>query len=486
MLYTLAARTVVIRLLRVPERFNMSLALPVAVLVGYGLAHLLDRVRRRTGAAGARRAALCALLSALAIGVEYLTLPLPLQKAAVSPFYGELAAETVRGAVLNIPVDPYDSKPYMYAQTTHGWPILQGRLSRYPKGVFDYLDGQPWIAAIRTYTDIPPRQTDLGRQLSALAADGVRYLILHKDMVADHRLDKWARYMAFAPYYEDASISVYRTAPAVGRDVELQDEVLPGLGPIAVHISSPCLSPGGELSVDVAWGAAAPPGRDLQVEVALVSAGEGAQTAGTFPLSEGWPSGEWPADTVAWGWYALSLPAAFPEGAADVVLTLVDPETGEPLRAGGVEVRAAPCVLDAPEGAVNVNATFGDALRLLGYRLQGGADGVELILFWRAERRMEADYKVFVHVYDPATGIPVAQDDAIPLHWTYPTTYWDPGEEVPDPIVIPLGDTPPGTYALGVGVYDPTTMDRLVAVDSAGVIQPDGRLTLSGESVQVE
>jgi hypothetical protein len=466
----------------------MSLALPVAVLAGYGLADLLRWVRQRERW-GAQWGALLPIAAGAAIAFEYLTLPLPLQPAALSPFYGELAAEGVGGAVLNVPVDPYDSKPYMYAQTVHGWPIMQGRLSRYPQGVFDALDAQPWIAAVRAYGDIPPRQPDLGRHLAALSDLGVPYLIVNKEMMAGHRATKWARYMAYVPRYEDASIAVYRTTPAAGRDFQVQ-EMAPGLGPISVHLASPCLQPGGELSVDVAWGAAFPPGRDLEVELALLPAGGDEAVSAAYPLSDGWPLGEWPAGAVAWGWYALELPGEFPLGTARVRLSLVDPATGriagEPLFAGQVEVRDAPCPADPPPGMVGVDARFGEEMRLLGYRLQEEGKEIELTLAWRAERRMGIDYKVFVHVYDPATGIPAVQDDAMPLHWTYPTTYWDPGEVVPDPIRLSLSGAPPGTYALAVGVYDPATMDRLPVADRDGTLQPEGRLTLAGEQVQVE
>jgi hypothetical protein len=99
---------------------------------------------------------------------------------------------------------------------------------------------------------------------------------------------------------------------------------------------------------------------------------------------------------------------------------------------------------------------------------------------------MKVDYKVFVHVFDPNTGVPVAQDDAMPRRWTYPTTFWWPGEVVDDIIPISLAGLPPGTYGLAAGVYDPSTGERLSAIAGDGQPLVDGLLVLPGQTVEVE
>ena len=73
----------------------------------------------------------------------------------------------------------------------------------------------------------------------------------------------------------------------------------------------------------------------------------------------------------------------------------------------------------------------------------------------------------------------------MPRRWTYPTTFWAPGEVVNDPIPVPLAAIPPGTYGLAVGVYDSVTMERLPVVDGNGHLQPDGRFVLSSQIVAV-
>jgi hypothetical protein len=503
MFYNLAIRLPGVQLMREPERFNMFLALPMGVLSGYGLAHLFStgsvapfsgflarlgfvvRPGHRDRAVGVGMA-----LVAGAILFEYLVIPFPLQTAQVSTFYAQLAAEPGWFAVLNVPVDPYASKPYMYAQAVHEHPIVQGRVSRYPEGIFDYLDSQPWIRAMRRYTTIPPVRTDIGRQLNALAEEEIRYLIVHKSLVGEEHWARWERYLILEPRFEDEDMAVYTTTPVAGQDFELAYEWMPGVGVIRVIMSSPCVRPGQMLDVDVAWGTRAPPARDLNVELALVSPEGTVRQAAVLPIAPDWPSRDWPANAVAWGYYSLQVPEDIPVGVYDLTLVLTDPETGLAqggmLVVGKVHIQGTPCVLPVPDDAVGVNALFGDAMRLLGYRLDQETDRLNLTLFWRPERRMGTDYKVFVHVYDSATGVPVAQNDAMPLHWTYPTTYWVPGEVVTDEISISTGGVQRGVYGIAVGVYDPANGERLPVRDDSDQVRPDGRLVFPDETVRIE
>jgi hypothetical protein len=80
---------------------------------------------------------------------------------------------------------------------------------------------------------------------------------------------------------------------------------------------------------------------------------------------------------------------------------------------------------------------------------------------------MEVAYKFFVHLLDVETGQLVAQVDAMPRDWTYPTTRWEKGEVIADEIVLAVSDAPPGTYRVVIGVYDPETGTRLPVANTA-------------------
>ena len=86
----------------------------------------------------------------------------------------------------------------------------------------------------------------------------------------------------------------------------------------------------------------------------------------------------------------------------------------------------------------------------------------------RAVAPPATDYTVFTHVVD-AGGKLWAQWDNPPVHGTYPTGQWSANETVFDQYMIPLDEAmPPGTYTVLVGLYEPATGIRLVALDTTG------------------
>ena len=481
--YDLASRLYFVRLLRVPDRFNMFLASPVAMLAAFGAADLLSQPRRRW-----LKPTLLGLFTAVIL-FEFLSVPQPLREPHRSDFYHQMAAEPDEFAVLNLPIDPVTAKRYMFAQITHRRPIVQGKTPRFPEGTFDYIGSNPWLRSLRQRSTMPPLQDDVSRQLGTLAQDGVRYVILHKDVSNPQlRLSHWRHYFLIAPRFEDETIVVYPTAPRAGEDFALTCELAPGIGPIRVVSTTGCLNPGQPLGVSVAWGTTAPPGEDLDVRLALL--GAGGELAQEYPLLPGWPAGEWPADTLVRAFYDLYVPPEVPNGTYTATLALVEPGTGAPARPslvlGPVTVDEGRCPLPLPTDATRTNALFGSQLRLLGYQLRQNEEQLTLTLHWRAERLMEIDYKVFVHVFEPETGFRPMQDDSMPLRWTYPTSYWSVGEVVVDEIPLSLQDVPPGAYAIAIGVYDPADGGRLPVLDRAGEPQPDGQMVLPDEWVMVE
>jgi hypothetical protein len=484
--YRLAARLYVVRLMRIPARFNMFLALPVSMLSTYGVVHLLALVKRRGKWAAW---AILGLLSATIL-FEYVVVPIPFTRPKASEFDEWLSTEPDDFAVLNLPISAFKSKKYMAAQTVHRHPIVQGKTPRFPKGTLDYLNNQPWIKALLEIQalpesgSMPPQPTDISRQLETLAQDNIQYIILYKKWL---HLAHWRRYFSIDPTFEDERIAVYPTSPRAGSDFILTEELAPGIGLITATVSSDCLPPGQPLSVDVGWGTTAPPGQNLDVRLALVTREGTMETEKTFPLYEGWPTGEWPANTVARGNYRLDT-SALPEDDYDILLALAE-ETGAvckpPTTMGQVTIRKKGCDLHLPPEAAPVNALFGGELRLLGYQISRDDDQLTLTLHWRAEQFMRRDYKIFVHVVDPTNDLRVAQDDSKPLRWTYPTPYWTAGEVVVDAIPLSLEEAPPGTYQLIVGIYDTDTKDRAPVIDGSGQLAPDDQMILP-EEIEVE
>jgi hypothetical protein len=126
-----------------------------------------------------------------------------------------------------------------------------------------------------------------------------------------------------------------------------------------------------------------------------------------------------------------------------------------------------------------LHVLWGDVVLLRGYELQHSTESLELSLYWQAQRKMDVSYKVFVHLMDPTTGTIVAQDDAVPRRWAYPTTLWERDEVVKDTIPLSLHELPSGQYRLIVGLYDEATGERLSAYSADDEQYPDDAVSLT-------
>jgi hypothetical protein len=130
-----------------------------------------------------------------------------------------------------------------------------------------------------------------------------------------------------------------------------------------------------------------------------------------------------------------------------------------------------------PEGEVVSSKTLhmiqGDEVRLAGYAIRLDAEGdepasltispdawMELSLNWQAVQAMSSDYTVFVQLLDEGNHV-IWQKDRYPGDGVFPTSQWKIGKTIPDNYAFPL-DLSPGSYRLIAGMYDWTTMDRLM------------------------
>jgi len=179
-----------------------------------------------------------------------------------------------------------------------------------------------------------------------------------------------------------------------------------------------------------------------------------------------------------------------PWGGQTVALQLVSDGDGQVLWGGPQVVSERAWLTEYPPVAQPQPlqiALFGDQVELLGYDLDtsdvrpGGT--VELTLYWRALRPIDANYTVFVHLVD-MEGKKLGQMDSEPLNGTYPTSVWPPSTVVRDKHVVPVAeDLVPDEYRLAVGLYELATMERLAAFDQAGTALADRKVILDSTSV---
>jgi len=464
--YRLVGWLPLVKALRNSDRFNVVLSLPLAVLAGYGVAYLQNDLKRRLspcwhGPAKAASTITCASI----VLFEYLSIPLPTTMPLDSPFYRTLAREPGEFAILEAPLGRGYSKAYMFLQTLHGKQLVEGHISRTPPDAYDYIRAHPVLRSLSEQGDLDTSLCDLSRQWEPLAADGIRYIVIHKVDVPGERLTAWRDYFTIPPSYEDDGLLVYRTHPVLGEGFAAQHILGGGLALVRATVTPLDATQGDTVWVDLRWTTTYTPTGNYLARLALVKpAGEVVQEETRSPC-EGWPAPSWGQAALVVDRRPLQVDPHLPPSTYRVALSVVEPETGRVLiptqTIAALKVAALERHFTVPPIQHATSATFGQALALLGYNLRQEANTLYLTLHWQALHRLDY-YKTFVHLYDMQSGALVAQSDSVPRQWTYPTNWWEAGEVVSDEISFDLSGLSPGRYRLAVGVYEPDTGTRLL------------------------
>jgi len=218
---------------------------------------------------------------------------------------------------------------------------------------------------------------------------------------------------------------------------------------LSVTPATRSVAAGDVLPVEVCWRALAPADKNYTVFVQAIGPNN-AVVAGryTYPGLGSYPTAIWEPGRVFCDTIRLSIPA-------DLAQTLVyrlsvgmlDDE--EDRRLPGIDRNGNPV------------PPFVGAVRLATLTPGDGQSPHPVTITWYAAEPVPVDYTVFLHLRDEA-GQLVAQADGPPLGGWYPTSWWVAGEWVIDAHDFALpADTPPGSYQLVVGLYDPATGERL-------------------------
>jgi hypothetical protein len=238
---------------------------------------------------------------------------------------------------------------------------------------------------------------------------------------------------------------------------------------------------GAELALLLKWTTRAQVDGDYMCRIALRDGAGKTVHEQSMPLGNGYPTSLWPRDAIVAGRYALRLSPDFASGEYTVAMTVVEPssgaETGPFVLPTALRVTAPARNFAIPQMQQPVGADFGGQVRLLGYDLQRTEKELALTLHWQALVAMDADYKLFVHLFDPQTEQIVSQQDILVGGDGHPTTRWVPQEVVSSQISLPLAGVPPGQYRLAVGLYQPS--GRLPVTAPAGFTVSADRLLLS-------
>jgi hypothetical protein len=228
------------------------------------------------------------------------------------------------------------------------------------------------------------------------------------------------------------------------------------------------VAPGEEMTADLLWRVLAPPGPGEWQMVAELVDGAFRHQAAHDEL--GYPPDEWRAGDIVRSRFGLRLPADIQPGRYRVLVALYDRRTVRnwPV-VGGVPGIDAVVLGDfrvvgrpPPLPGHLIGARLGEGIELVGAdEPPTGERNLAVALTWRADRAVDRDYTVFVHLLSPV-GQLVAQSDGQPADGALPTTAWRPGELVRDEhrLALPAG-LPPGRYRLIAGMYALPDVTRL-------------------------
>jgi hypothetical protein len=239
-----------------------------------------------------------------------------------------------------------------------------------------------------------------------------------------------------------------------------------GSGPtlLGVNLDSVQIRPGERVYLTLFWQAGQDQ-TDYAVKLSLQGQGENLELYDSAPIHGTYPTSNWAEGEIVVDRYDPRLPllaADAPPGNYALTLTLTDAGDETEVNSvtlGQLTLIATDRTFEPPAIPLRdtQHAILSGQIEFLGYDLDqtdarpGGT--VHLILYWRALAEMETSYTVFTHLLGPDGHI-VAQQDNPPIHGTYPTTLWLPGEIIADPYLIHLPpDLSPGDYALETGFY---------------------------------
>jgi hypothetical protein len=316
---------------------------------------------------------------------------------------------------------------------------------------------------IKSLDRAPAYVEALGPALRGLTAQNVRYLLLHESDTNAYLWDAFDHTLPLIPIYHDPVLSVYdlrrpQTIVYDGFPHPLTDDAALVRFDITPNESETTWN------IRLVAHLNRSPAQPIPCQLTLratdtEAASEPVLTAPTtmFPGPHHWQSGDlWVRELT------LERPQDLAPGTYRWAWTC------------GADAYASPDFLELRPGGTSrylrrrTDLTYGGEIRLQGYRWWTRGTDLHLKLLWEASAQPTHDYKVFVHLLDAEQEI-VRQYDAIPCDWQCPTGQWEAGQVIADQARIPLWGLEPGVYHLAVGLYEPTTGERLPAQGPEGV-----------------
>ena len=237
------------------------------------------------------------------------------------------------------------------------------------------------------------------------------------------------------------------------------------------------MAPGEARPVNLFWQATDQPKTDYVAFVQLLDAAGQVAAGWEAPPGGAYATSAWQPGALIRTQAAFRPRADLPDGRYRLIAGLFRVTDKARLRTtsgadhvvlGDVTVRGRQHDRTPPKPQHPADVAFGQVGRLVGYDLAVPSGGfqpgaaIPLTLHWQASAATDRPYTVFVHLVDEAGAIQ-GYGDGEPGGGSLPTTSWLAGEYLTDSHQINVNSAaPPGAYRVRIGLYDPTTGQRLL------------------------
>ena len=450
--YRLIQGTFLSAVIRQPIRFNAILSIPMAMLAACGVVTIVQRISKKSLVYG-----FVSLVSILIL-FEYAR-PNPTLALEIPDWYQTVVASAPdEFGIFGVPMNPRLSpdKFYMFYQTEHGKPLVEGHVSRIPQEATTLIDAFYG-------TD------SLGARMEMLHDANVRYVVLHKQLAWTGDIVSWRHLLGREPDFEDEAVVVYEVARFLEIEESIAYPVMDGLGVLGqVDFAETAVS-GGSLPITLLWGNYQLIDADYDACFQLLDAnGNSVQTA-CEPLAACTPTSSWHSVDLVRSNYVFRLDEALAEGTYQLAVS-VKLAGSETLADSAILGEVAVIVDRGDVGYELETAVWGNAqqIALTSYDVVNEGENVAVSLYWQSQKPTDVSYKVFLHLINQDNGEIVSQLDFVPDNWVYPTNNWQCGEIVRDQVVLPFTDAPSGNYVVSVGLYDTVSGERLVVTKING------------------
>ena len=476
--YALLANLPFFQWSRTPARIHATTHLVLAVLVAYGAAMLLEKIKIKW-----HRIGITCFLSTI-IFLEYLVVfPFPLIYTESRKVHA--AVNTGPGAVLPLPVTNGAATEALFGQTINGRPIIGGRLFRdMPKSNTTQRFLQNIVLGTELVTQDIVAVPDNKQRLGVLRAYDAGWVTYHTpDDEIGLQIPKSLEALLGPPISTSDKIALF----AVGSELNQSEHLgmVYALGanwhPLEYWNNTPTrwFYDNGELYVYSSSDQEATLSMTLVPELKLhvvavkvngdlvmeIAAGDWLQfKTPPFPLNAGLNVVEL-VDLNGSRTYVGDLRCAGGTPLSGVFIENLECDPGvSGTRLVSVGVQKLEIV--SKHVPKPIQAQFGNNIKLLESHWQTDLEAgkpLRVTLYWSAEEPMTADWTNFIHVRGPDNQV-VSGLDQQPMKGSLPTSDWSPGQVVAYSLIVPIpDDAPRGKYAIDVGWYQWPSLERMHA-----------------------